>query len=551
MKQNQTIADRKRSCWIWYILLAVELLLCLVILIDLSNYTMDDGYIYLGGARQLARGELPNTTPGEAPTNAFGSHLWLVLLTPAYLLGLNPLVWGKLIGFLLFIVGLWQLTKLLRLWRPKMELPARLALGGVALTAVPLVYGAVNLLETGLYLCALLTAVWLTARDAGGKKPTVVLGLSWSLLLLSRPDAFLEVFVLIGCTIWLLFKREHPFKWRDSWRPLIGLLPGLAALVFLALLYGTPIPHSAMAKTPELAQVLSFSWLIRNIWAMTFEISTSPGLFIVLPAAVVFLLRRRKTKEPGIPIRVALALLIGGRILQMWIVSDWTMVDRLWLGGLVLALGCALLLLYDLVETLKGRIAAIMLTGVALFGGLWGWRAFIFSNYIKPTSPAREMGELINELALEESWLLTTDMGVTPYYAGIPTLDAEVHPVANHYLQQHPGDLDYVLEHQVDFVIVVSEKLTPLDADYNHASTSGQFYLTDYFREHFRAAMIAEWRQALALDIFLEKGGRYYHLYISDRIDYDVPEPLPIKLRYFSAIPTTYPELGIEEGFIW
>jgi hypothetical protein len=542
---------KKGVPWVWWVLLGLELLLCLVILLDLSNYTMDDGYIYLGGARQLARGELPNPTPGEAPTNAFGSHIWLTLLAPAYLLGLNPLVWGKVVGFILLLGGLWQLAGLLRLWRPTMELPASLALAGVALTAVPLVYGSVNLLETALYLFALLTAVRLTARDAGAGRPTVVLGLSWSLLLLSRPDAFLELVVLLGCTAWLVISRKHPFRPRDVWRPLVGLLPGLAVLTVLWSIYGTPLPHSALAKTPDPAYLFSFRWLSYNLFPMVKELAASPGVLVVLPAAAVFLFRRGGESPPGLPLRVSLALLIGGRILQMWIVNDWTMVNRLWVGGLVLALACALLLLYDLLTTLRSRAAAILLLGVSLFGGLWGWRAFIFANYAKPTGPAREMGELINELALDDSWLLTPDMGVTPYYAEIPTLDAEVHPVANRHLQQHPGDLDYVLEHQVDFVIVVSEHLTPLGEDYTHPAVGGLLYQTDFFHEHFRPALIAEWRQSLALDIFLEKGGRYFHLFISDRIDYDVPEPLPIKLRYFGSVPPSYPRLGIEEGFIW
>jgi hypothetical protein len=536
----------KRDQLFWWALLVVEAFFCVVIIGDLSNYTIDDGYIYLNGARQLARGELPNMTPGEAPTNAWGSYLWLLMLTPAFLLGVNALFWAKALGFLFLLGGVWWISLLFRLWRPRMSRLESLASAGLLLAFIPAVYGSVNVLETGFHLFALLTALYLLVRDVAKKRPSLTFGLSLSLLFLSRPDAFIEVVLFLACYLWLSFRRESPFVRRDVWRPFPGLAPGLAFWAAVAIVYGTLMPHSALAKTPELSFVFTFQWL-RHLDLAVLELAYTPVLPLTLAGAFVFLFGRKKD-APILPVRALLAAILFLGLAKMLILMDWTMLNRLWLGGATVAIVCSIVLVYDLVERLRSRFLVSLAFCVGLMGGLWGWRFNVFNYFIKTHCPAREMGELINELKLPDSWLATPDMGVLPYRADIQAIDTCVYPVCNQYLLDHPEDLDYLWRHQVDFVVLVSTYLNPTEADSIYYGIPYTIYKSEYFTEHFRPVMVAETSVPVTLDYYCENMAHYFHLYVSDRIDYDAPDPVPIHLRGLSALPVDYPYLNFVVG---
>ena len=533
----------KRDRIFWWVLLVVEVFFCIVILGDLSNYTIDDGYIYLNGARQLARGELPNMTPGETPTNAWGSYLWLLMLVPAYLLGVNPLFWAKALGFLFLLGGIWQISLLLRHWRPKMDRLESLALAGLLLAFVPAVYGSVNVLETGFHLFALLTALHFLVRDVAKKRPSIAFGLSLSLLLLSRPDAFIEVLLFLASYLWLSLGRESPFVKRDVWRPFPGLVPGLLFWAAIALIYGSLLPHSAVAKTPAFSYIISFQWLY-FIEGAVMELAFTPVLPLAIAGAAVFIFRR-KNEAPVLPVRSLLAAILFLGLVKMLLLMDWTMLNRIWLGEATIAIVCSIVLVYDLVEKLRSRFFVSLVFCVGLMAGLWGWRFFVFNNYVRPYSPARSMGDLINELKLPDSWLAIPDMGAIPYYAGIPTLDTCKSPICNMHLFEHPADLDYVLEHNVDFIVLVSFYMDPIKDFWPYMSVLDDICECDYFLEHFRPVMVAESSVPLTLDYFYEYRGHYFHLYVSDRIDYDAPDPIPIHLRGLSPLAEDYPYLGI------
>jgi hypothetical protein len=547
MAETGTLTDGvKRDRIFWWALLALEVFFCVVILGDLSNYTIDDGYIYLNGARQLARGELPNMTPGEAPTDAWGSYLWLLMLTPAYLLGANPLFWAKALGFLFLLGGVWWISLLFRLWRPAMSRLESLALAGLVLAFVPAVYGSVNVLETGFHLFALLTALYLLVRDVARKRPGLPFGLSLSLLLVSRPDAFIEVILFLASYLWLSLRRESPFIRRDVWRPFPGLVPGILFWAAIVLIYGTLLPTSALAKTPALSFLLSFVWL-RNFEGAIVEMAYTPVLAPAIIGAFVFIFRRRGEK-PIPPIRFLLAAIILWGLAEMMVIMDWTMVNRLWVSKGVMAIACSTLLLYDLVEKLHSRFIAATLFCIGLMGGLWGWRFHVFNYFDKTHCPARVMGELINELKLPDSWLATPDMGILPYRGDIPTVDTCLSPVCSRYMLEHPEDVDYVWSHKVDFVVICSIYMNPAEAGGVRFGIPDFMYKSDYFVEHFRPVMVAEGAVPLTLDYYCENLGHYFHLYVSDRIDYDAPAPVPVYLRGLAALPVHYPYLNLVIG---
>jgi len=421
-----------------------------------------------------------------------------------------------------------------------------LASAGLLLAFVPAVYGSVNVLETGFHLFALLTALYFLVRGVEKKRPGLLFGLSLSLLCVSRPEAFIEVILFLASYLWLSFKRESPFIRRDTWRPLLGLVPGLLFWAALAIVYGQLLPTSAMAKMPALSFLLSFVWL-RNFDGALVEMAYTPVLILAIVGAFVFVFRRRKD-APILPVRFLLGAIILCGLVKMMVIMDWTMVNRLLVGEAVIAIACSTVLLYDLIDKLRSRFIAATFFCIGLMGGLWGWRFHVFNYFVKTHCPAREMGELINELKLPDSWLATPDMGLLPYLADIPAVDTCLSPVGNRHMIEHPGDVDYVWSHKVDFVVICSIYMNPEEAEDVLYGIPDSLYKSNYFVEHFRPVMVAEGAVPLTLDYYCENLGHYFHLYVSDRIKYEAPDPVPIHLRGLAALPVDYPYLNLIIG---
>jgi len=526
-------------------LILLEAVIFVAILWDTAGYSPDDAYIYQYGARQLARGELPNMTPGETPTNSWGSHLWLSAIAPAYLIGINGLVWAKLLGLLCLGGVFLQVGKLLGLLRPEFDRRLRWALAGTVFTFAGLVYGAVNGLETGFHVFTLLTAVRLFVRDHRAGRPTVAQGLAWGLHLLSRPDAFIDI-ALAGCVLlWLSLDKRYPEKLRYLFRPLLGLLPGLLLFGAVAVIYGTILPSSAIAKI-HIGQIIGN--LGGSIYMAAQDLTFTPAvplLFLGL-VATVFSRKKPKSRIHDLPLAIlALAVLLVHLGISI-LIGDWMMVHRLWLGGAVLALCASLVWLVDRLSQAYALLIASSLGVLALGAGLLGWRQHIIFNFFHAGGPAQRMGEYIHEHALPDSWMITTNMGVLPFYADLPAIDAEKNPICNHYLQLHPADLDYIFGHPLDFVILTSSYLTPPIQSYSSLYLLDVLYQDPRFREHYRYILTAEWRPAVALDYWLGRNGRYFHLFVSDRIMDAVLPDKHILLR--SVSPVDPEESGVMPG---
>lgn len=547
---------KRFSLLFWILLIVFELVGAVIVVVDLGDYAFDDAYIYLNGARQLSRGELPDMTPGEElRTNSWASHLWLALITPAFWLGVDPLWWAKILGMLLLGGVITHLAALLRQFHSKLPRWKAVSAAGVGLLFAPLVLGALNALETLLCVFSLL---WLLRRavfylEPGGEtaaqtRATLSLGLIAGLHLLTRPDAFIEVLFVLTLTTLVTLRRRAAVGARLS-RLALGLLPGTAIFTLVWFLYGSPLPTSAGVKILDFGQ-LAAPWFWRvMLERLGGEFVRTPGL-LALYLGLFALLIRWFAKAEGAPVakksqrpRANLAWLFGGlalsRLAEFTLNGDPLGVHRLWLPAAVTALAATLLLLFAQPEEYckangesvsaarsASRPAVLLLLGLALFGGYQGWRPYIIQHYTEPRSPARQMGELINELSRENSWLLTPDMGVVPYYADIPTVDAHGQPKCNAYRAAHPADLEYVWRRELDFVILITA-----GPELNH-DTPFQGITEDVSRDprftNYRHLATAQWRPASPI---LESGGRYFHLMASPRVAGTVPETPLLWLR--------------------
>mgnify|MGYP001361133831 CR=1 FL=1 len=153
---------------------------------------------------------------------------------------------------------------------------------------------ACNGMETGFLVGFLMVAIALTLR--GIRRHWIAVGMTWAALLYTRPDTPLLMLGLAGVALSL-----H----RENWRAELGAIvkAGLVcAILYLPWLlwvwsyYGSPIPHTIIAKAAHGAEGLPSSWYrwLLLLWSQLIPVAgrvflpayASPGLWWQ-PAAIV------------------------------------------------------------------------------------------------------------------------------------------------------------------------------------------------------------------------------------------------------------------------
>src|ERR1044072_9733171 len=158
-----------RRRWWWALGIVAALLPCAVYL-GAALYRLhgrlvlplDDGWIHLQFARNLAAGEGLSYNPGELVAGST-APLWTALLSVAFLLRLPAMTWAKVLGIachLLMVAGTWRLARELGL-RPAW---AGLAAGLGATTGV-LVWRALSGMEISFFAAVSVWGMALHVRE--------------------------------------------------------------------------------------------------------------------------------------------------------------------------------------------------------------------------------------------------------------------------------------------------------------------------------------------------------------------------------------------------
>ena len=231
--------------WLAALLAATALAVCLGLARALWPFTVDDSFITLRYARNLAAGAGPNFNPGVTAEGCT-TFLWMVLLAAPHALGLDALLFAKGLGLLATLGLLGATWGLARELTPFLASGRRLvppACAALLLAAFPpTAVHAVSGMETALF-AALLTGLFLlAARHAGTPGPTGARGLALlSLALgLTRPEGNLAALLVLGTTAALLPRGPRWTLARAS--ALLYGLPGALYFAWRFAYYGHALP---------------------------------------------------------------------------------------------------------------------------------------------------------------------------------------------------------------------------------------------------------------------------------------------------------------------
>jgi hypothetical protein len=233
------------------------------------GWPLDDSWIHLQFARNLAAGRGLSYNAGELVTGSTAPLWTAILALLAYLPG-NPLAWAQLAGALLYLAGVdatWRLAR-------ELDLPSGLATlaGGLTLGTGWLVWSALSGMEIPLFVLLSTWGVVLHLRERTAAAALPLAPAVLALAALARPEGLLLLVLAFvdGC---LRFRRDHapngtptaaappepgPLRWRRP--PFARLARGglLAAcvlagpLLFYRIAGGSFLPTTFAAKGGEM-----------------------------------------------------------------------------------------------------------------------------------------------------------------------------------------------------------------------------------------------------------------------------------------------------------
>ena len=209
-----------------------------------------------------------------------------------------------------------------------------------------------------------------------------------------------------------------------------------------------------------------------------------------------------------------------------FLATDGMGFHRLYMPSISVAIIPFIFVVNKLSEGSFSKIVAILLLCFLLPTSTNYWRCFVAIEYNTSKPPARWLGAIIKHYKLPDSWLMTEDMGVVPYYADIPTVDSHNRCICSRYRATHENTMNYIRNRNLDFIIIRTPSTDPKGKRNIWASVQTRY--SKWFKGGYRRVAVATWnpyipgRVRRGIPSPLGAGG-YYQLYVSKRIK-NIPE---------------------------
>ncbi len=249
------------------------------------GFPLDDSWIHLQFARQLAAGVGLAYNPGGAWVPGTTAPLWTALLAPGFLLPAAAVLWSKLLGGVFFLATVGASARLAAALGVR---PGLRRLAAVLVAASHwLVWSALSGLEIGLFSWLSLWGIVLHLRERADRNRPVLSQAVFALAALARPEGYLLlVLALADRLIGAGARRGLRAACRGLLPAAVVLLP---TLVFYRLTGGSFLPTTFAVKAgamgpPSAADFLPSAAYLRVVLGI---VSRSQPVMLVLAAAGV------------------------------------------------------------------------------------------------------------------------------------------------------------------------------------------------------------------------------------------------------------------------
>jgi len=484
------------------------LVLSLGVFLELSTlfykFTIDDAYISLRFARNLASGYgLLFSTDGSPPVEGYTNFLWTVMQTPLFILKLpdNIILHSiKLVG-IVFGIGIIVVTySLIRLVTSD---DAVGLLGALLLAAIPqLSFWAIGGLETTMYIFWLLMGIYIYLVEQRNGKAHIWSMIFFALMALTRPEG---LFLVVAILLWELATCFLKRNKLEISRRIRYLIPG--ATVF-ALIYGVyflwrysyygfllPNTFYARSGTLGILQILrrlyemapfvacllplaAFAWF--GYFRSKIRNQEKEILSVVLLVLIAFSFASKREWMPGfryeLPFVPILILFSSVGIHQMLLnnaegpTCQWrSYVTKL---GVLLCLG--MFLLYPAVKLQRS------------------------THYTDELNRAHvTLGKWLRKYAPKDASYASWDMGAVPYYSELPLIfDIAPEGILSTYTTHKGYDVDNFLSCNPSFIVL------PPESNLSRKDGMRAFYRNSEFRENYQLLFSFAMRENYILTVY-------------------------------------------------
>jgi len=256
----------------------VSLILFILMLLYVWNFTVDDAFISFVYGEHLASGFGLVWNVGQAPVEGYTNFLWVLILAFLFLFKLNPIVSTKIIGLLSvfgIIVLFWFITN--DFFKNKKNKYIAFTVSTIFLLVNPYTaIHAVSGLETMLYSFLLLGVMYFAWKIIISTSSKFIWLFAFTALLLSltRPEGILISLALIISIIYISYKK-------------IDNSINLTSFIPILVLYIIPIIIYNVFRVSYFHELLPLPFLVKIVYGTTFPIEFLNALIYLLPFILI------------------------------------------------------------------------------------------------------------------------------------------------------------------------------------------------------------------------------------------------------------------------
>jgi hypothetical protein len=458
----------KAPSWAQWLLPIGAIAVYLLLAGYLAPFVPDDSYISFRYADHLSQGQGLTYNAAEPPVEGYSNLLWILMCAALGRAELSIAAWAPRIGVGLGVATLLLFWVLLR----RRQSPPPVAGFGLLLVATsgPFILYSVSGLETPLCSFLLVLAMFCAERVFGAKRGWLpALAVTCSLFSLCRPEGVLLFPALMGL---LLMARNRSYR-RCEVLAASGIY--VAAMIgyhawrmsYFGELWPTPFLSKGAGSSLLSTWTTNFRFLF---WRQNHDFAPFGyyyGALGLIAGGTVLGIIRRERRMPFEALPAALAALYGLVYLNF---VDWMPGMRYavpLIGLLALALGASNGFVARSIRRpasagtsarpRRGTIAAAY--GLALAIGLSSVAVLGRDGRRNEASTQRclvELGTWLRVNVPSHTLLAMSDVGATPYYSGLPTIDINPRSLTDRHIAHHGWSDRYFYERDPDLVVLVS-----------------------------------------------------------------------------------------------
>lgn len=436
--------NRKFKKIIFLLLLIMGLSIFLFQALYYFGFFVDDSFISIRYAQSLAEGYGLNfNRDGSKPIEGYSNFLWVILEVPAFILGIEPIMYVKVLGLLLGLLGL----ILIYMLGSKLSGDNRVGLVSLWMMAsVPMfALWSVGGLETMLFMVLGLLVVLMWISEKSG----LLLGLSMLAVGLARNEGIIYFMLWL---IMILIKDKGKLKRQDLICCLVTISGFIIYEVWRIIYFGDFLPNSFYMK-------VKFSWdeMVGKV------LSKGPFYYYLSPLFLLAVYNFIGEKKKRIYFYLMTLTLILG-LSGLLTFREWMPGFRYCLPMIPFLIILAVTAIVNIYDKSKVRYLLATVISFVIFSHLLLGNIFIYEarvSYKDTFNGYYETVDFLNKNATEDSTVALDEMGFIPFYSKIKKFYDINYVGLIRDKNIDSSNYHYILDFRADYLILIYDDEPP------------------------------------------------------------------------------------------